>query len=122
MKNTYRNAFFLVALLVMVFTVSSCYRKKDTIASVTVVDANNNPLGGQEVRLTYDTTGSFDEDVVRIDQTATTDASGVASFNFNDLYKSGQAGFAVLDIYVNGAVVGIIKIEEEVTSEETVVI
>ena len=53
---------------------------------------------------------------------STTGGGGTATFNFNELYKSGQAGFAVLDIYVGGVLVGIIKIEEEKTSEETVII
>ncbi|MFN3917467.1 MAG: hypothetical protein ACK4K0_06970 [Flavobacteriales bacterium] len=109
-------AFVAVALL---FTLSSCYRKKDTIAVVTVMsDATNQPVGGAEVRLHY--AGSADPDNKRIDVKATTDASGRATFNFNDFYKSGQAGFAVLDIEVGNQVVGIIKIEEEKTTEQTV--
>lgn len=114
----FRNTFLIVALVSLVFSISSCYRKKDTIAKVTVLDANNAPVGGAEVRLYY----GVSADSARIDQTSSTDAAGLATFNFNDLYKSGQAGFAVLDIYVNGTILGIIKVEEETTSEETVVI
>ncbi len=113
-----RKPLLLSTLLVMLVAVTSCYKKKDTIATVTVVNAANAPQGGQEVTLTYEDSNSGE---VRIEQTATTDASGNANFNFNDLYKSGQAGFAVLDIYIQGQVVGIIKIEEETTSTETVV-
>ncbi len=118
----FKHTFFSVAIIALLFSVTSCYKKKDTIATITVVDASSNPVGGQEVRLAYDTAGTQDPAIVRIDQTATSDASGIASFNFNDLYKSGQAGFAVLDIYVNGVIVGIVKVEEETTSEETVTI
>jgi len=118
MKTTLRNTFLFTALLVLVFSVSSCYKKKDTIAKVTVLDANSSPVGGAEVRLYYGPV----VDSARIDELGTTDAAGLATFNFNELYKSGQAGFAVLDIYVGGVVVGIIKIEEETTSEETVTI
>ncbi len=47
------------------------------------------------------------------------------TFDFTEFYKKGQAGFAVLDIEafkggLNGE--GIIKIEEETTSEETITI
>ena len=108
MKTTLRNTFLFTALLVMVFSVTSCYKKKDTIAKVYVLDANNAPVGGTEVRLFY----GVNADSARIDELGTTDASGLATFNFNELYKSGQAGF----------VVGIIKVEEETTSEETVII
>lgn len=118
MKNITRNAFLLVVVLTLVFSVSSCYRKKDTIAKVTVLDSSNAAVADAEVRLYYGVT----TDSARIDETATTNASGIATYNFNDLYKSGQAGFAVLDIYVNGVISGIIKIEEETTSEETVII
>jgi hypothetical protein len=57
--------------------------------------------------------------------TTETNSSGVAIFNYNDVYQLGQAGVAVLDIkaYKDGANgQGIIKVEEEVTSEETVYI
>ena len=117
MNATIRKFFTGALLLTVVFAVQSCYKKKDTLAVVTVMDSANSPVGGAEVRLYY---AGADPDSLRVDQTATTDAAGKATFNFNDLYKSGQAGFAVLDIEVNGSIVGIIKIEEEVTSEETV--
>ena len=117
MKISLKNTILFTALLVITFTISSCYRKKDTIAKVTVIDANNVAVGGIEVQLTYG-----NSDSTRIDEVGSTNSSGVATFNFNELYKSGQAGFAVLDIYIGGVVVGIIKIEEETTSEETVTI
>jgi hypothetical protein len=52
-----------------------------------------------------------------------TGGDGVATFNFNDLFKRGQAGFAVLDIEVeSGSLMGtgIIKVEENKTNEATV--
>ena len=118
MKNTLRNTFLFTALFFLVFSISSCYKKQDTIANVTVLNVNNDPMSNLEVRLFYGTNA----DSARIDKIATTGGGGTATFNFNELYKSGQAGFAVLDIYVQGSLVGIIKIEEEMTSEETVVI
>jgi len=118
MRNITRNSLLLFAMLTLVFSVTSCYKKKDTIAKVTVLDSANSPVGGAEVRLFY----GVSADSARIDQTATTDGGGLATFNFNDLYKSGQAGFAVLDVYVNGVVSGIIKIEEEKTSEENIIL
>ena len=118
MKNITKNSLLLVVILTLVFSVTSCYKKKDTIAKVTVLDSANSPVGNAEVRLFY----GVHADSARIDQTASTDGGGLATFNFNELYKSGQAGFAVLDVYVNGIVSGIIKIEEETTSEETIIL
>ena len=119
MKNTFRNTFLFAALIVVVFSFTSCYKKKDTIANITVIHSSNlEPWAGAEVRLFY----GVNTDSARIDKIATTGGGGTATFNFNELYKSGQAGFAVLDIYVQGVLVGIIKIEEEKTSEETVII
>ncbi len=118
MKTTLRNTFLFTALIVLVFSFTSCYKKKDTIANVTVMNANNEAVSGVEVRLFY----AVSADSARIDEISTTGGGGTAIFNFNELYKSGQAGFAVLDIYVGGNIVGIIKIEEEKTSEETVII
>ena len=101
---------------------SSCYKKKDTIAKVTVLDSAGLPVGGAEVRLYYEDASGF-EPRENLEQTNSTDASGIATFNYNDLFKSGQAGFAILDIDVDGVVkVGIIRIEQEETSEESVAI
>ena len=118
MKSFHKNMLLVLTLVIGVFTVSSCYKKKDTIAIVTVKDGSDQPVGGASVRLYYEGTGGPDS--ARIDQTASTGADGKAKFNFNDLYKAGQAGFAVLDIYVNQVKDGIIKVEAEKTSEETV--
>ena len=118
MKNTLRNTFLFTTLIVLIFSFTSCYKKKATIANITVMNVLNQPVSGAEVRLFY----GVSSDSARIDKTATTGGGGTAVFNFDDLYKSGQAGFAVLDIYVGGNIVGVIKIEEETTSEETVTI
>ena len=118
MKTTLRNAFLFTALIVLTFSITSCYKKKATIANVTVMNALNDPVSGVEVRLFY----GLSSDSARIDEISTTGGGGTATFNFDELYKSGQAGFAVLDIYVGGNIVGVIKIEEETTSEETVTI
>ena len=106
----------LSILIFSILVFSSCYKKKDTIARVTVLDSTGVPVGGAEVKLYYD--GGDRED---LEQTTSTDASGTATFNYNNLYESGQAGFAILDIDVNDITkVGIIKIEEEAATEETV--
>lgn len=123
MKGLIKFSFVLVVFLGMATVFSSCYKKKDTIAVVTVVDADNNPIAGAEVKLFW-ANDTLPEESVRenLEQTATSDGSGKASFNYNELYKSGQGGVFVLDVYVNEVVVGIIKIEQEEKSEVTVVV
>lgn len=122
MKKIFTLTLFALALIFM-SGITSCDKKGDTIAQITVVDASNLPVGGAEVRLVgRDSQGN---EGGRIDVTATTDASGVATFNFNDLFKRGQAGFAVLDIEVTKAALsgtGIIKVEETVTNTATVTV
>lgn len=115
----------LLALFALManFTFQSCGKPKDTVAIVTVVDVNGAPVAGALVHLIgYDSMGN---EGGRIDVEATTDASGKATFNFNDLYKRGSAGFAVLEIEASKAAMlgdGIIKVEEEKTNEATVTI
>lgn len=104
--------------LLIIFMVASCYKKKDTIVIISVRDSiTNDVVVGASVRLLY---LAGNPDSTRIDVTATTDPQGQAVFNFNELYQSGQAGFAVLDVLLNGTKVDVIQIEEEVTTEETV--
>lgn len=123
MKNIQKFGFVMMMFVAVSVVFSSCYKKKDTIAVITVVDGSEAPVAGAEVTLDWyvaDSLGSEPrEDLI---QTATTDGSGKASFNYNELYKSGQAGVFVLDVIVNGETVGIIKVEEETTSEETVIV
>lgn len=101
-----------------------CRKKKDTIAKVYVKDFSNQYVEGATVILYGKSTINQPANVVLYDTTLT-NSSGVAVFNYNDVYQLGQAGVAVLDIkaYKNGAQgQGIIKVEEETVSEETVFI
>lgn len=117
----------LVAAVVMtglVFSSSGCRKEKDTIAKVYVYDTSNSPVSGATVRLRGEQTISPAPPVV-LDKTSTTNSSGEATFNFNDVYKSGQAGVAVVNIdasYGGMSGTGIIKVEQETTSEEAVFI
>lgn len=120
MKNFLRFGLVMMLFVGLATTLTSCYKKKDTVAILTIVDANNDAIAGAEVTLNY--VEGNDEPREGLEQTGSTDGSGKVSFNFNELYKSGQAGVFVLDVYVNGAVVGIIRVEQEETVEETIVV
>ena len=105
---------------------SSCKKEEETIATVVVKNELGQVVPGATVRLFGQ--GSVDDDFIgeiRFDTTAVTNGTGKVSFNFSDFYKQGQAGFVVLDIEANkGALFGdgIIKVEEETTTEEVVLL
>jgi len=116
-----RLSIILFSLIAILFSFSTCYKKKDTIARITVVDSGGVPVGGASVKLYYDNGAEAPRE--NLEQTNSTDAQGMATFNYNDLFKSGQAGFAILDIDVDANIkVGIVRIEEEETTEVAVAI
>ena len=125
MKSTFSKyaLFALIAILGVGVNVS-CRKKKDTIAKIYVRDSSSQFVEGATVILYGQSTINQGANVVLYDTTLT-NSSGVAVFNYNEVYQLGQAGVAVLNIkaYKNGAQgQGIIKIEEEKVSEETVFI
>jgi hypothetical protein len=114
----------LTLFLASIVVFSSCRTKGDTIARITVRDTANMLVPNARVILYGTSTTDPIQPVVRRD-TAFTNSSGVAVFNYNDIYQLGQAGFAVLDIIVRkndmtGS--GIIKVEEEKENTQTVFI
>jgi hypothetical protein len=116
--------FAVLAILGVGFSSTGCRKKKDTIAIIYVRDAANELVAGAEVVLYGQSTTTQAANVVLYD-TTTTNTAGEAKFNFNDVYQLGQAGVAVLNIEASSAGLsgeGIIKIEQETTSEETVFI
>ncbi|MCT4581869.1 MAG: hypothetical protein N4A35_10660 [Flavobacteriales bacterium] len=120
MKTVLRNSILFIGLITIMTMLSSCYKEKETTAVVTVLDVANAPVPGANVKLYYKKASDSLASTLRLDKEATTDASGKANFNYTEEFKSGQAGLAVLDIEVDGDILGIIKIEEELQNEETV--
>lgn len=126
MKFIFSKAFLFLSLITVssVFIATGCRKKKDTIANIYVKDVANLPVQGCKVILKGVSSTNNQAGVVAYD-TAFSDEDGLASFNFNDEYQLGQAGVFVLNIDAkkNGLKgTGIIKIEEEVTNNETVFI
>lgn len=98
----------------------ACRTKGETIAKIQIRDANGDPVSAAQVVLYGQSTTS--QASVFFDTTSS-NAVGEAIFNFDDEYQLGQAGVAVLNIDVQKGTAsgsGIIKIEPEAISEETV--
>jgi hypothetical protein len=123
MKSSKKILIIMLALVVSgVFF--SCRKKADTIANIYVRDDSNAIVENAMVVL-YGTNTQGTPQIVAVFDTAYTNAAGLASFNYNDIYQLGQAGVAVLDIKaqkLNKIGQGIIKIEPELVNEETVFI
>ncbi len=125
MKTIFQRIFFFLFIATLGVSISSgCRKKKDTIAKIYVRDISNQLVSGAQVVVYGQSTINQPANVTLYDTTQT-NSSGVAEFNFNDVYQLGQAGVAVLNIEATKsgyAGEGIIKVEQETTSEETVFI
>ena len=120
MKKLILLSFAAVTLV----SLTSCRKKLDTIAHIYVKDETNASVSNAMVVL-YGTNTQSTPQQVAVYDTSYTNANGLATFNYNEIYQLGQAGVAVLNIeaYKDGAEgQGIIKVEQETTSEETVYI
>lgn len=123
MKSS-KKIFIIMLALVVSGVFFSCRKKADTIANIYVRDDSNAIVENAMVVL-YGTNTQGTPQIVAVFDTAYTNAAGLASFNYNDIYQLGQAGVAVLDIKaqkLNKIGQGIIKIEPELVNEETVFI
>jgi hypothetical protein len=113
--------FLLFTTLLM--SMPSCVKEDDTIAIVTVVDNSGARIPDAQVIL-YGNPQPVLGTVNRVDSNFT-DQNGQATFNYTEIFKLGQAGFATLDIKATKGQLegsGIIKIVEETTSTKTVTI
>ena len=113
-----------ISLVLMLVIIQACVKKEDTIAKIEVRNENNELVEQAMVVLHGTSTCNCPSQVVVYD-TAYTNAAGIATFNYNEIYQLGQAGVAVLDIEAykgNRQGQGIIKIEASKTNEETVII
>lgn len=124
-----KKALFILLAIIVAQTFTSCRKKKDTIAHIYVRDESGTPVDDATVILYGTPTGppfgQEYEGLVNLRDTVLTNSSGLAVFNLSDVYQSGQAGVAILDIEafkLNRSGDGIIKIEPETISEQSVVI
>lgn len=117
--------FVMLVAILTVGMMTSCRKESPTVAVITVVDTSGAVFSGAMVRL-YPTPTVNPHPGITIDDTLVSDSDGKATFDYTDRFNLGQAGFAVLDIEIRSGDTlygtGIIKIEAEATSDETVVL
>ena len=119
--KTYNRIFIFSSIIICFSSLNSCYKPDQTIAIIRVLDNNtNNPIENISVRLFFD--DSNGANIPEYDIVKNTLSNGTASFDFSDGYRDGQAGFAVLDIEVDGVFVGVINIVEMTTTEKVIYI
>ena len=119
--KTYNRIFIISSIIICFSSLNSCYKPDQTIAIIRVLDNNtNNPIENISVRFFFvDSNGGS---IPEIDIIKNTLSNGTASFDFSDGYRDGQAGFAVLDIEVDGVFMGVINIVEMTTTEKVIYI
>ena len=114
----------VMALAVMAVLLPSCTKEKPTVARITVMKEDGTLVKDAYVKLFANPLVPLG-DPNRLTKESETDLDGLVEFDYSEFYEQGQSGFAVLDIlctYDTLVGEGIIKIVEEETSEETVVI
>ena len=114
----------LLAILSLTMSVG-CKKKVDTFAVVVVKNNANGLVAGANVLLKAEgtTTDPSSINTAIFPMSAVSDSEGKARFNFNKVYQLGQAGVAVLTIEVvagSKTGQGVIKVEQEQTTEEVV--
>lgn len=119
--RTVRSALFLLAAIVLF---SACNKEKPTKVIITVKNEQGDVVSGAVVKLFANPSFPLG-DPTRLDKENSTNGAGQVTFDYSEFYKQGQAGFAVLDIRATKDTLlgqGIIKVLEEETNEETVVL
>jgi hypothetical protein len=117
MKILFNKTLIILSVFSLLLNVG-CRKKKDTIATVTVTyKATGEAVENAKVSLSpSNPSQQVDE---RVNKTENTNSSGVAYFNYNDLYQLGAAGVCILNVKAvkdASSGTGIIKIEEEKTT------
>jgi hypothetical protein len=124
-RKSVKTRIILVLMVILSTVTFSCRKETPTVAIITVVDVNGEVFPNATVRLFPVPTIASNPTII-IDNEVLSDVSGAATFDYTDKYNLGQAGFAILNIQVSDGQTlfgeGIIKVEAEKYSYETIVI
>ena len=94
------KSIILTSLAIISFSLlfTNCEKEKDTTLTVYIRDKQTALVSGAIVDLTADAEGNknINKD---LDSMLITPSSGMVQFDLTKMYKSGQAGVAVMDVY-----------------------
>ena len=110
---------------VLAFGATACNKEKPTTVVITVKDAEGRLVPEAHVKLFANPAVPQKPDLTRLLQEGDTKGNGTVEFDYSGLYEQGLAGFAVLDILVEKDTLyaeGIIKVLEEETNEQTLIL
>jgi hypothetical protein len=119
-KNSVRLLKFTLLYFISSIALTSCYKKQDTLLQVYVRDNSGATVAEAKVNLFAEPTDTSNSNTLAINLEQVTDENGIASFNLNEYYETGQTGVAILKVkatYYNKIGENIIKIIEEVNNE-----
>jgi len=120
------NQFYGIITLVLLSSIllSSCYKKEQTSLEVAVQFSNGELVKNAKVKLVVEPTSNSTQLSI-INDSTTTNSGGLAFFDMDKYYKSGQVGVAVLKVeafYFGLTGNQVIQIEEEKRNRVVVMI
>ena len=129
----FKNYSNLMSFIVLLIVIASCNKVVNTTATITVVDEKAKLISGATVHVFPSPGDSISADSVSLnedlDETKVTDNKGQVFFDYTEFYKRGQTGLFVLDMEVSYSgpdsvvtVNTVIKIEEQIENQKTVVL
>lgn len=125
MKKKRGQKFWLIAAGILLgIGMASCKKENPTVAKVLVVDTAGEVVSNASVRLHATSTTSPSGNTI-IDSTVYTNGMGYAIIDYSKNFNLGQAGVFVLNIDVQKDLLigtSFIKVEQEKTNEEKVII
>jgi hypothetical protein len=114
----------ITLVLLSSMLLSSCYKKEPTTVEVAVQFSNGELVKNAKVKLVVEPTSNTNQLAI-INDSATTNSGGLAFFDMDKYYKSGQVGVAVLKVeafYFGLTGNQVIQIEEEKRNRVVVMI
>lgn len=122
-KITLRDG-IIALFLVCSLPLTSCYKKEPTLLEVAVQFSNGELVENAKVKLVVEPTTNTNQ-VSIINDSTTTNSGGLAFFDLDKYYQSGQVGVAVLKVkafYFGLTGDQVIQIEEEKRNRVVVII
>ena len=116
---------FSCFLFGLILICSSCYRSKTTSLTIEVKNTAGNLVPGVLVEVLAEPTANTEETPLLIDYEKATNNNGIAFFNLNEVFKSGQTGVAIVLASVqqnNLYAAEVIEIVEEIDNRLDLVI